>query len=221
MRRVIACLVALLVMAGGPFLTGTASAAVPPKAPPLTTPWTDQVSTTNPLPDYPRPQMTRRDWQSLNGEWELLNPPADGAGNVDRNAAPPFGQTLPERILVPYPVGSALSGIMRNDNRDLMFYKRAFTVPQSWAGQRVQLHFGAVDYEATVRVNSTQVTTHRGGYDRFEVDITPQLRAGSNELIVRVYDPTDGRGEKQPVGKQTNNPTGIFCTPNSGIWPTV
>lgn len=122
---------------------------------------------------------------------------------------------------MPYPVESALSGIMRNDNRDLMFYKRAFTVPQSWAGQRVQLHFGAVDYEATVRVNGTQVTTHRGGYDRFEVDITPQLRAGSNELIVRVYDPTDGRGEKQPVGKQTNNPTAIFYTPNSGIWQTV
>ncbi|ATY98909.1 beta-galactosidase [Streptomyces cavourensis] len=221
MRRVVACLVALLVMAGGPFLTGTASAAVPPKAPPLTTPWTDQVSTTNPLPDYPRPQMTRRDWQSLNGEWEFLNPPVDGAGNIDRNAAPPFGQTLPERILVPYPVESALSGIMRNDDRDLMFYKRAFTIPQSWAGQRVQLHFGAVDYEATVWVNGTQVTTHRGGYDRFEVDITPQLRAGSNELIVRVYDPTDGRGEKQPVGKQTNNPTGIFYTPNSGIWQTV
>ncbi|MFE3476030.1 AbfB domain-containing protein [Streptomyces bacillaris] len=63
--------------------------------------------------------------------------------------------------------------------------QRAFTVPRSWAGQRVRLHFGVVDHEATVRVNGTRVTTHRGGYDRFEVDITPQLRAGSNELIVR------------------------------------
>ncbi|MEV4943233.1 AbfB domain-containing protein [Streptomyces zaomyceticus] len=222
MRRIVACLAALLAMAGGLVLTGTtAASAVVPKTPPLTTPWTSQVSTTNPLPDYPRPQMTRPDWMSLNGEWEFLNPPVDGAGNVDRNAAPPVGQTLPERILVPYPVESALSGIMRNDNRDLMFYRRAFTVPQNWSGRRVQLHFGAVDHEATVWVNGTRVTGHRGGYDRFEVDITPQLRAGANELIVRVYDPTDGRGEKQPVGKQTVNPSGIFYTPTSGIWQTV
>ncbi|GHG41739.1 hypothetical protein GCM10018791_70050 [Streptomyces zaomyceticus] len=208
-------------MAGSPFFTSGASAAIAPKSPPLTTPWTDQVSTTDPLPEYPRPQMTRQDWMSLNGEWEFLNPPTDGSGNVDRHAAPPVGQTLPERILVPYPVESALSGIMRNDNRDLMFYKRAFTVPQSWNGRRVQLHFGAVDYEATVYVNGTQVTQHKGGYDRFEVDITPQLRSGANELIVRVYDPTDGRGEKQPLGKQVNNPSGIFYTPSSGIWQTV
>ncbi|MER7574973.1 AbfB domain-containing protein [Streptomyces sp. NPDC126514] len=223
MRRIIACLAALLTMTGALLVSGTttANAAITPKTPPLTTPWTGQVSTSNPLPDYPRPQLTRPDWQSLNGEWQFLNPPTDSSGNVNRNAAPPVGQTLPERILVPYPVESALSGIMRNDNRDLMFYKRTFTVPQSWAGQRVQLHFGAVDHEATVWVNGTQVTTHKGGYDRFEADITPQLNGGTNELIVRVYDPTDGRGEKQPVGKQVNNPGGIFYTPSSGIWQTV
>ncbi|GGN06209.1 hypothetical protein FHR83_001520 [Actinoplanes campanulatus] len=201
--------------------TAAPAAAVVPKTPPLSTPWTSQVSTTNPLPEYPRPQMTRPDWQSLNGEWQFLNPATDSAGNVNRNAAPPIGQTLPERILVPYPVESALSGIMRNDNRDLMFYRRTFTVPAGWAGRRVQLHFGAVDYEATVWVNGTQVATHKGGYDRFEVDVTPQLNGGTNEIVVRVYDPTDGRGEKQPIGKQTNNPSGIFYTPVSGIWQTV
>lgn len=223
MRHFVARTAAVLMMAGaGLVVAGTpATAAVVPKTPPLTTPWTSQVSTTNPLPEYPRPQMTRPDWQSLNGEWEFLNPATDSAGNVNRNAAPPIGQTLPERILVPYPVESALSGIMRSDNRDLMFYRRAFTVPPNWSGRRVQLHFGAVDYEATVWINGTQVTTHKGGYDRFEVDITPQLNGGTNEIVVRVYDPTDGRGEKQPIGKQTNDPSGIFYTPSSGIWQTV
>ncbi|MFI9006045.1 AbfB domain-containing protein [Actinosynnema sp. NPDC053489] len=220
MRSFVASAAALLALAAVPVAAPVASAVVP-KAPPLSTPWTDQVSTTNPLPEYPRPQLTRPDWQSLNGEWQFLNPATDAAGNVDRYAAPPLGQTLPERILVPYPVESALSGIMRNDNRDLMFYRRTFTVPQAWAGQRVQLHFGAVDHEATAWVNGTQVTTHRGGYDRFEVDITAQLNGGANELVVRVYDPTDGRGGKQPVGKQVNNPGGIFYTPTSGIWQTV
>ncbi|BCJ75291.1 hypothetical protein CS0771_48350 [Catellatospora sp. IY07-71] len=221
MRRLTASAAAVLTLAGVLVFSAAPAAAVTPKTPPLTTPWTSQVSTTNPLPEYPRPQMTRPDWQSLNGEWQFLNPATDGAGNVNRNAAPPLGQTLPERILVPYPVESALSGIMRNDNRDLMFYRRTFTVPASWSGRRVQLHFGAVDYEATVWVNGVQVTSHRGGYDRFEVDITPQLNGGTNEIVVRVYDPTDGRGEKQPVGKQVNSPSGIFYTPTSGIWQTV
>ncbi|USX53442.1 AbfB domain-containing protein [Lentzea sp. HUAS12] len=223
MRSLVACAAAVLALAGGIVATasGPASAAVVPKTPPLTTPWTSQVPTTNPLPEYPRPQMTRPDWQSLNGEWEFLNPATDGAGNVNRYAAPPLGQTLPERVLVPYPIESALSGIMRNDNRDLMFYRRTFTVPPAWNGRRVQLHFGAVDYEATVWVNGTQVTTHKGGYDRFEVDVTPQLNGGTNEIVVRVYDPTDGRGEKQPVGKQVNDTSRIFYTPSSGIWQTV
>ncbi|GIJ52227.1 hypothetical protein Val02_91130 [Virgisporangium aliadipatigenens] len=214
-------LAAAALAAGGLVASGAPAQAVVPKTPPLSTPWTGQVSTTNPLPEYPRPQMTRPDWQPLNGEWEFLNPATDSSGNVNRNAAPPIGQTLPERILVPYPVESALSGVMRNDNRDLMFYRRTFTVPAAWAGRRVQLHFGAVDYEATVWVNGVQVTSHRGGYDRFEVDITPQLNGGTNELVVRVYDPTDGRGEKQPIGKQTNSPSNIFYTPVSGIWQTV
>ncbi|GAA4953468.1 AbfB domain-containing protein [Actinoplanes utahensis] len=215
-HRITHLLSVLALAAGGLVATAAPAAAVIPKTPPLTTPWTGQVSTTNPLPEYPRPQMTRPDWQSLNGEWQFLNPAV-----TDRNAAPPIGQTLPERILVPYPVESALSGIMRNDDRDLMFYRRTFTVPQNWNGRRIQLHFGAVDYEATVWVNGVRVTTHKGGYDRFEVDITPQLNGGTNEIVVRVYDPTDGRGEKQPVGKQTNNPSGIFYTPTSGIWQTV
>ncbi|NBH11340.1 AbfB domain-containing protein [Amycolatopsis sp. SID8362] len=219
MRRFVALVLALL----SPLVVvaPAANAAVTPKPPPLSTPWTSQVSTTNPLPDYPRPQMQRSEWQSLNGEWEFLNPATGAGGSVDRYAAPPLGQTLPERILVPYPVESALSGIMRNDNRDLMFYRRTFTVPSAWAGRNVQLHFGAVDYEATVWVNGVQVASHKGGYDRFEADITARLTGGSNEIVVRVYDPTDGRGEKQPVGKQANAQSSIFYTPTSGIWQTV
>lgn len=96
MRRLLARTLAVLTLATGALIaTGAPAIAVVPKTPPLTTPWTSQVSTTNPLPEYPRPQMTRPDWQSLNGEWEFLNPATDGAGNVNRLAAPPLGQTLP------------------------------------------------------------------------------------------------------------------------------
>jgi len=184
-----------------------------PKTPPLSTPWTDQVGPANALPDYPRPQLTRPRWQNLNGVWQFA--PAT-AGET-----PPIGQDLAERILVPYPVESALSGIMRHEER--MWYRRTFTVPENWQagkGDRLLLHFGAVDYQATVYVNGVQVVHHRGGYGAFTADITGALRgSGRQDLVVGVYDPTDAGG--QPIGKQRNNPGGIFYTPASGIWQTV
>jgi len=184
-----------------------------PKTPPLSTPWTDQVGPANALPDYPRPQLTRPRWQNLNGVWQFA--PAT-AGET-----PPIGQDLAERILVPYPVESALSGIMRHEER--MWYRRTFTVPENWQagkGGRLLLHFGAVDYQATVYVNGAQVAHHRGGYGAFTADITGALRgSGAQDLVVGVYDPTDAGG--QPTGKQRNNPGGIFYTPASGIWQTV
>jgi hypothetical protein len=195
----------------------TAALAVPARPSPLTTPWTNQALVGVPLPEYPRPQMIRVDWVNLNGEWQLRQ--------STTNDTPVFGQTLPERINVPFPVESALSGVMRapGDNRHYLFYRRTFTVPAAWAGRRVQLHFGAVDHQATVWVNGVQVATHLGGYDRFEVDITPQLNGGTNELIVRAYDPTDTRenGTLPAIGKQTVTPNSIFYTPTSGIWQTV
>src|ERR687896_426592 len=110
------------------------------KEPPLETPWTDEVGPNNALPEYPRPQMTRERWQNLNGVWQFAS--------AEEGEAPTFGQDLEERILVPYPVESALSGIMRSEER--MFYRRTFRVPSGWqigAGERLILHFGAVDYD--------------------------------------------------------------------------
>jgi len=165
-----------------------------PKDPPLSTPWTDQVGPDNALPEYPRPQLTRKDWQNLNGVWEFAA--------ADDLSTPPTGRTLEERILVPFPVESALSGIQRSEER--MFYRRTFQVPAKWrvdrAGQRLMLNFGAVDYDATVWVNGKKVTTHRGGYDRFSVDITDALTtSGPQELIVGVEDRADATW--QPLGK--------------------
>ena len=82
------------------------------------------------------------------------------------------------------------------------------------------LHFGAVDWEATVWVNGKEQGTHRGGYDGFSFDITDALRpAGAQEIVVRVFDPSSA-GD-QPRGKQVENPGGIFYTPTTGIWQTV
>jgi hypothetical protein len=191
-------------------LAPAADAAVwVPKTPPLTTPWTSQVSPTNALPEYPRPQLVRTEWQNLNGVWEFA-----GASSINN---PPVGQTLPEGVLVPYPIESALSGIQRHE--DNMFYRRTFTVPSGWDGRRVKLNFGAVTWETRVWVNGTQVGTHTGGYDAFSFDITNALRAGANEIIVGAHSPIDG--QRFPIGKQRRNPSGIWYTAASGIWQTV
>jgi hypothetical protein len=179
--------------------------------PPLTTPWTADVSPTNALPEYPRPQLTRPEWRNLNGLWEW------SAAAPDEQ--PPIGRTLGEKVLVPYPIESALSGLQKHEDR--MWYRRTFEVPNNWKGKHLLLHFGAVDYDAKVWMNGRQVATHRGGYDGFDVDVTSALHAkGPQELIVWAEDLTDET--YQPIGKQREvGDHGIFYQGSSGIWRTV
>ncbi len=196
----------ILAMAAWP----AAGADWKPAPGPLMTRWAKDVRPDNTLPEYPRPQMVRRDWQNLNGLWQMA---------VGKEGdAPPVGRDLDGQILVPFPVESALSGVMKHSDR--LWYRRTFEVPKQWDGRRVLLHFGAVDWEATVWVNGKELGTHRGGYDGFSHDITDALKPGvANEVIVRVFDPTDAG--TQPRGKQVNKPGGIFYTPTTGIWQTV
>ena len=150
---------------------------------------------------------------NLNGVWEYT-----GRSGRAALAAPPPANEYRERILVPYPTESALSGIQRHD--DQMWYRKVFKLPSTWRGQRILLHFGAVDQIATVWVNNQQVAYHEGGFTEFSADITRALRPGSlQELTVRVED----RNETNPfpVGKQRNTPEGLFYTGSSGIWQTV
>jgi len=179
------------------------------KQAPLMTRWAAEVNPTNALPDYPRPQLVRSAWLNLNGLWDYAI--------VPNGAAP---TNFSDRILVPFPVDSALSGVMRRlDETNTLWYRRQVTIPSTWRGQRVRLHFGAVDWHARVFINGRTVGQHRGGYDSFSFDITDQLTgSGLEEIMVAVSDPTEG---DQPRGKQSRRPEGIFYTPNSGIWQTV
>jgi beta-galactosidase/beta-glucuronidase len=178
---------------------------------PLLTRWAKEVSPKNAHPEYPRPQMVRKDWRNLNGLWQYAIRPKD-------DSQP---QKYAGQILVPFPIESALSGVMKavgQDNR--LWYRRTFETPKKWAGRRILLHFGAVDWDATVWVNSKQVGDHRGGYDPFTFDITDALKnAGPQEIVVSVWDPTDAG--TQPRGKQVREPRGIWYTAVTGIWRTV
>ena len=169
-----------------------------------------ELSPEDVLPEYPRPQLVRDAWLGLNGVWQFAD--------ASEGEAPPFGTELAERILVPFPVESALSGIARPAER--VWYRREFRVPVGWAGRRVLLHFGASDWETRVWVDGTPVGTHRGGYDPFSFDIRDALaKRDVHELVVGVFDPSDGGA--QPRGKQQEEPEGIWYTPSTGIWQTV
>ena len=181
-----------------------------PKQAKLMTRFAKDVNPANPLPEYPRPQMMRSEWMNLNGIWQYQ--PGAAAGE----AAP--GGKLSSSILVPFPVESALSGVM--EAHDRIWYRRDFNVPTSWKNKKILLHFGAVDYEAEVFMNGKSLGIHRGGYDPFSFDITPYIKdSGVQEITVRVYDPTDNAG--LPRGKQTLRPRGIMYTCSTGIWQTV
>ena len=182
-----------------------------PKPGPLTTKWGRAVSPGKVLPEYPRPQLVRQKWQNLNGLWSYAVTPVDS----------PQPRVWDGQILVPFPVESALSGVKRPlDETQRLWYKRAFSVPPGWRGQRVLLHFGAADWDTAVWVGGKLVGTHRGGYDPFTLDVTAALKgSGPQELVVRVWDPSDAGG--QPRGKQVRQPREIWYTPSSGLWQTV
>jgi beta-galactosidase/beta-glucuronidase len=177
----------------------------------IKTVWAEKIDPANPLPEYPRPQMVRDQWQNLNGLWDytILQK----------------GSNIPEKydgkILVPFAIESSLSGVQARVGEDQeLWYHRAFTVPSNWKNKKVLLNFGAVDWKSDVWVNNIKVGTHRGGYTPFSLDITAFLsKEKSQKLVVKVWDPTD-KGF-QPHGKQVGQPQGIWYTPVTGIWQTV
>jgi hypothetical protein len=208
MRRLV--LAALLCCLASPAL---AQEWKPAKGP-LLTKWAKDVTPDKVHPEYPRPQLVRAGtWESLNGLWQYAEAKQDDK--------PPVGKKLDGRILVPFPVESALSGVMKPIRR--LWYRRTFAsdlAKQKGPPRRLLLHFGAVNWESTVWVNGKELLTHKGGYDPFTIDVTDALKKeGEQELIVGVFNPVDAGA--QPRGKQVLKPGGIYYTPSTGIWQTV
>jgi len=177
----------------------------------IASPWIEKTDPSNVLPEYPRPQMLRSNWKNLNGLWDYSILPKD------QNKPSSFSG----KILVPFAVESALSGVGKRVGKDsLLWYRTSFSIPNSMGGKNILLHFGAVDWESEVYVNGQKAGTHQGGYDPFTFDVTSLLKkSGNQEIIVRVWDPSDEG--PQPRGKQVKNPNSIWYTPVTGIWQTV
>lgn len=177
----------------------------------ITTPWSEKVKPDAVLQEYPRPQLVRGNWKNLNGLWNYAVRPR----NEEKPAA------WEGKILVPFAIESALSGVGRMVGKDsLLWYHTTFALPPATKGKKVLLHFGAVDWQTDVYINGQSAGTHKGGFEPFSFDITPYLKKGNaQEIVLRVWDPTDEG--PQPRGKQVRKPEGIWYTPVTGIWQTV
>jgi len=169
-----------------------------------------------PRPEYPRPQFVRDEWLNLNGWWQFETDPGDSGW--ERGLA---SRDLGDRILVPFCPEAPLSGVGLTDRVAAVWYRREFVVPEAWDGRRILLHFQAVDYEATVWVNGTEVGMHKGGFTPFSCDVTRAVSAGAPAtVVVRARDPW---WAPQPRGKQAAEfvPHGALYGRTTGIWQTV
>ncbi|MCR5665079.1 MAG: glycoside hydrolase family 2 [Oscillospiraceae bacterium] len=166
--------------------------------------WTDEGRRLTGVPwgeRYPRPQLRRKEWLCLNGDWAFSAGARSG------------------RIRVPFCPESLLSGVEDPpEPGEKLVYGRSFSLPDGWRGRRVLLHFGAVMRRAEVFVNGRSVCRHENGYLPFSADITQALREGENELRVEAVNDLDRRW---PWGKQSKKRGGMWYTPCSGIWQSV
>ncbi len=169
-----------------------------------------------PRSEHPRPDAMRENWLCLNGQWQFeIDADANG---LERGLV--SGKELASSIMVPFCPESQLSGIGHTDFMKNVWYRRMFTLPESMQGQRVLLHFGAVDYKAWIWVNGREVGEHTGGSAAFTCEITHVLKTGGNEVVVRVFD--DTASGLQPTGKQTHSVSeGCVYTRTTGIWQSV
>ena len=168
--------------------------------------------------EYPRPQFVRKEWLCLNGTWDFS---FDDHNRASSEHWEKDSWQLEQKIEVPFCFESRLSGIQDTSIHDRIFYKRRFSIPDSWSGSRILLHFEAVDYQCRVFVNEQLCAQHKGGNCGFSVDITDCLRQGEQSLAVAVYDPA--RDETIPRGKQywEEKSASIWYTRTSGIWQSV
>ena len=172
-----------------------------------------------PRPEHPRPDLQRQNWISLNGEWQFEHDRA--ADGESRGLA--YGVDLNSKITVPFCAESKLSGLAIPTSVHMkdVWYRRTFELPALFAGKRVNIHFGAVDYRAWVYINGQLAGTHIGGSSAFSFEITTLLKDGVNEVVVKVLD--DLWSGLQPGGKQSGSDqsAGCFYTRTTGIWQSV
>lgn len=162
-------------------------------------------------PDYPRPQLVRRQWTNLNGEWSFAE--TDSAKTV------PYahGFCSDQTIRIPFAVESPLSGIGNMKPRKFLWYCRKF---RAEARKTCLLHIERSDCVTEVWINGEYAGHSETGYARFSCEVGEYLHEGENTLCIRV---TDGLSREQVRGKQSwlDRSFSCFYRPTSGIYGSV
>ena len=168
--------------------------------------------------EHPKPQFMRENWLNLNGEWDFQ---LDPGASWEEQELYKDADAYAKKINVPFCPESELSGIGHTDFMNSVWYRREVELEEKQLEGRVLLHFGAVDYMATIYVNGEKCGTHKGGYVSFAVDITDHVHAGKNTIVVNAAD--DTRSRLIPSGKQSEkyNSYGCQYTRTTGILQTV
>ena len=184
----------------------------------LTTEWGERLDPDAVLQEYPRPRLRRSAWTCLNGWWDYAIVESSDARTNWQTALPP--KVWDGKIVVPFSPEAALSGVGRQLlPKQLLWYRRTIELEPIREGNRLLLHFGAVDYACACYVNGTRVGTHVGAYLPFDVDVTDAVRAGENCLELCVFDPSEQGTQLR--GKQRLKRGNMWYTAQSGIWQTV
>jgi hypothetical protein len=160
-----------------------------------------------PLPEHPRPDFERAAWVNLNGAWQFrFDTKDEGLAQGWQEGESAF----PLTIKVPFPWGSALSGVP--DQAPIAWYARSIEIPAGWKGQRVFLVVGASDWKTTAWLDGKKLGDHEGGYTPFEFELTQNARPGSAQRLVVRVDDVDRKFKLE--GKQGyGNARGIWQTP--------
>lgn len=172
----------------------------------LTTVYSEKMDRACPWNEYPRPSLKRNSFLCLNGEWDFCYSVSEP-------------NEYKEKILVPFPPESQLSGIEReHKDEEKLYYRKYFSIPEGFKKKRVILHLGAVDQICEIFLNGVRLGEHKGGYLPFSFDVTDVISDETNELKLTA---TDTVSHIYPYGKQTKKRGGMWYTPVSGIWQTV
>ena len=168
--------------------------------------------------EHPNPQFERENWLCLNGEWQFEK---DRSVSGTQRKLYENAKKLDSKITVPFCPESRLSGVEDRDFLNCVWYKKEIELSGDQLENDVLLHFGAVDYFATVYINEKKAGTHRGGYVGFTFDITKFLSEGKNVITVCAED--DVRSPLVPRGKQSEEYYSHGCdyTRTTGIWQSV
>lgn len=169
------------------------------------------------IKDYPRPQFVRKEWESLNGEWNFI------FDDNDEGETKEYFKDFPmsNKIIVPFTYETKLSGIEDESIHYIVWYNRKINISKKQLQDKnIILNFEGSDYKTKVWINGNYIGKNIGAYSRFSFNIEEYVTEGENDITIKVE---DSLSKDQPRGKQRYKKESWKCwyIQTTGIWKTV